>query len=168
MDLKPTRNTGLLKKRRPQKQQTLPFHGKLQYVRNADLMLECEECGLWRLIYAKHKLSSNQHKVVQDLLEEMSFSCSSSLQDLDLPSDLVDEVFIRDLNCSDTIELLYYSAKYDPICIYCAKDEPYSSDKYYPQCSDYKEKPPNRKEITHSVYLLPYMHVHGTQFCIKT
>ena len=109
-------------------------------------MLECEECGLWRLIYAEHKLSSNQRKVVQDLLEGMSFSCGSPLQDLDLPSDLVDEVFIRDLNRSDPIELLYYSAKYDPICIYYAKDEPYSSDKYYPQCSDYKEKPPIAKK----------------------
>jgi hypothetical protein len=124
----------------------LPFHGKLQHVRNADLMLECEECGMWRLIYAKHKLSSNQRKALQDLLEGMSFSCGSPLQDLDLPSDLVDEVFIRDLNCSDPIELLYYSAKYDPICIYCAKDEPYSSNKYYPQCSDCKEKPPIAKK----------------------
>ena len=107
-------------------------------------MLECEECGMWQLIYAKHKLS-NQRKAIQDMLEGMSFSCGSSLQDLDLPSDLVDEVFTRDFNCTDPIEVLYYSAKYDPICIYCAKDEPYSSDKY-PQCSDCKEKPPIAKK----------------------
>ena len=109
------------KKRPPRKQRILPFHGKL-HVRNADLMLECEECGMWRLIYAKHKLSLNQRKAIQDLLEGMSFSCGSPLQDLDLPSDLVDEVFIRDLYCTDPIEVLYYSATYDPICIYCAKD----------------------------------------------
>ena len=42
------------KKKKSSKQRTLPFHGKLQHVRNADLMLECEECGMWRLIYAKH------------------------------------------------------------------------------------------------------------------
>ena len=34
---------------RSKKQRTLPFHGKAQHVRNADLMLECEECGMWRM-----------------------------------------------------------------------------------------------------------------------
>ena len=109
-------------------------------------MLECEECGMWRLIYAKHKLSPRQRKTLQDLLEGMSFSCGSPLQELDLPSDLVDEVFVRDLNCSEPIELLYYSAKYDPICVYCAKEEPFSHEKFYPQCKDCKHMPPMSKK----------------------
>ena len=36
--------------KKSKKQRTLPFHGKLQHVLNADLMLECEECGMWRLV----------------------------------------------------------------------------------------------------------------------
>ena len=101
---------------------------------------------MWRLIYAKHKLSPRQRKTLQDLLEGMSFSCGSPLQELDLPSDLVDEVFVRDLNCSEPIELLYYSAKYDPICVYCAKEEPFSHEKFYPQCKDCKHMPPVSKK----------------------
>jgi hypothetical protein len=38
------------------KQRTLPFHGKLQHVKNANLMIICEECGLWRLVYAIREL----------------------------------------------------------------------------------------------------------------
>ena len=44
------------------KEKTLPFHGKLQHVHNANLMLECEECGMWRLIYAKQSLL--KHSVI--------------------------------------------------------------------------------------------------------
>ena len=107
---------------------------------------------MWQLIYAKCKLSSVQHEPLQDLVEGMSFSCVSPLQELDLLSDLVDELFIGDLNCSDPIELLYYSAEYNPVYVYCAKNEPYSSDKYYPQSKDCKNKPPiARKYITNSV-----------------
>ena len=42
------------------RQRTLPFHGKLQHVNNACMMVECEECEMWRLVYALRKLSSGQ------------------------------------------------------------------------------------------------------------
>ena len=48
----------------------LPFHGKLQHVQNANLMLECEECGMWRLIYAKTKLTKAQSDNLQAALGE--------------------------------------------------------------------------------------------------
>lgn len=32
----------------------------------------------------------------------------------------LDEVYIRDITCADHIEKLYFSAGYEPICIYCA------------------------------------------------
>lgn len=47
-------------KKRSQKQHTLPFHGKLQHVKNADIVVECEECGMWRLVYAKQNLTKGQ------------------------------------------------------------------------------------------------------------
>ena len=52
----------------------LPFHGKLHYIKNANLMLECEECGMWQLIYAKTKLTNAQSANLQAALEAMSFS----------------------------------------------------------------------------------------------
>ena len=59
---------------------------------------------------------------------------------------LVDEVFVRDLNCScaDPIKLLYYSAKYDPICIYCAKDELFTNIILNVKIA--KDKPPIAKK----------------------
>ena len=49
------------------------------------------------------------------------FTSGSSLEELDLPAPLK-EVYVRNVNCADPIEKLYYSAGYDPICIYCATD----------------------------------------------
>ena len=42
-----------LKKRK----ETLPFTASLQHVKNVDIMLQCDECGLWRLLYSQKKLT---------------------------------------------------------------------------------------------------------------
>ena len=39
------------------RRKTLPFSASLQHVKNVDLMLQCEECSMWRLLYSKHKLN---------------------------------------------------------------------------------------------------------------
>jgi len=62
-------------KKRLSKKKTLPFYGKLRHVKNANLMLECEECGMWQLIYTKTKLTKAQSANLQAALEGMSFSC---------------------------------------------------------------------------------------------
>ncbi len=100
---------------------SLPFHGKLQHVKNANLMIECEEYGMWRLVYALRKLNSTQRSSFQNSLSGISFSCGAPLQELDIAPELCDLVFVRTLACGDPIEFLYYTAKYEPICIYCAQ-----------------------------------------------
>ena len=45
------------------------------------------------------------------------------------------------MNCHEPIEALYYSAKYEAICVYCAKPQRFTDEKLYPQCSDCKDKP---------------------------
>ena len=42
-------------KKSSSKQKTLPFHGKLQQVKNANITVQCEECGMWRLVYVTKK-----------------------------------------------------------------------------------------------------------------
>ena len=55
----------------------------------ADLMLECEKCAMWRLVYAKQMLIPSEHKSLEDALNGASFFCGSPLlQDLDLPAEL--------------------------------------------------------------------------------
>ena len=43
--------------KRSKKQKTLPFVASIQHVKNVNLMVQCEECGLWRIVYSKKKLS---------------------------------------------------------------------------------------------------------------
>lgn len=39
------------------KSKKLPFSASVQHVRNVDLMVQCEECEMWRLLYSPRKLS---------------------------------------------------------------------------------------------------------------
>lgn len=128
------------------KHRSLPFHGKLQHVKNANLMIECDECGMWRLVYALRKLNSTQCLSLQNSLSGMSFSCGAPLQELDIIPELRDLVFVRTLACGDPIEVLYYTAKFEPICIYCAQsmDSYDSASENYPQC-DSCDKPAIKK-----------------------
>ena len=47
------------------------------------------------------------------------FSCSSLLQDTELPEGVQDVVFVRSMNCWEPIEALYYSANLITIVIAC-------------------------------------------------
>ena len=93
---------------RPSKQaksKKLPFYANLQHMKNSGLMLMCEECGMWRLLYATRKLSAKEKRVVETSLDGLSFSCGSQLNevDFDLPEDLLSVVFVRDLHCSENL-----------------------------------------------------------------
>ena len=61
------------------------------------------------------------------------------LDDIILPHGL--DISVNDYDCGDHIEKLYYSCRYQPICIYCGEylhgaDEDPST---YPQCRDCEE-----------------------------
>ena len=42
------------------RQKTLPFTAIVQHVKNIDIMVQCEECQMWRLLYSKHKLNASE------------------------------------------------------------------------------------------------------------
>ena len=69
---------------------------------------------------------------LQQLLNDHSYSCAAKLQDLHLGDEFKD-VEIRDRACGDTIEKLYYSAGFEPVCVYCGCDQPFTSPEQYPQ-----------------------------------
>ena len=129
-----------LKAKRSKK--TLPFSASKQHVKNVDMMLQCDECGLWRLLYSKRKLKAEERQLLEQKLDGLMFTCGSCLEDLNLQPPL-NEVYVRDIHCSDPIEKLYYAAGYEPICIYCAAElqpaQVDTSSKFYPQCSDCKQ-----------------------------
>ena len=83
------------------------------------MMLQCDECDSWRLLYSQNKLFHQEWNNLEVALADYSLTCGSPLQDLDLPGKLA-HVYIRDLSRGDPVEKLYYTAKYPPICVYCA------------------------------------------------
>ena len=110
---------------------------------HADMMLMCDECEMWRLVYSRRKLKQNEKKELEKALDGMSFSCGAQLQDSDIPEYLKDVVFVRKMSCEDPIEKLYYSAKFEDMCVYCSGPVPLWSDTeaFYPQCTSCAEKP---------------------------
>ena len=88
------------------KKKTLPFIASIQHVRNVNVMVQCELCGMWRLLYSKHKLNSQATKTLECELENISFSCGADLSTFELPITLK-EVCARQLNCNDPVEKLY-------------------------------------------------------------
>lgn len=119
----------------------LPYYASVQHVKNSHLMVQCTECDMWHIIFSKYKLTKEQRSFLQVTLEDYMYTCGSSLAELNLPEEYKD-VEIRDHDCHDPIERLYYSAKNEPICIYCGENQPYTSDDHYPQCDNCRDKPP--------------------------
>ena len=127
-----------------QTKETLPFSASIQHVKNVDLMLQCDKCAMWRVLYSCFKLTRKERSDLQKVIKGISFTCGAPLQDLELPGHL-NEVCTRELSCGEPIEKLYYTAKYSPICIYCADDVDSVPNDKYPQCSACKGKPEIKK-----------------------
>ena len=128
--------------KRAQKEKTLLFYPSVQHVKNCGLMLMCDECGMWRLIYSKGKLNVDEKERLNSALSRLSFSCGSP-QEAPIPEDLSDVVYVKKSCCHDRVETLYYSANFANICVYCSIDLPpeeHNQD-YLPQCEECKEKP---------------------------
>ena len=77
------------------------------------MMLECEECGMWHLLYAKSKLSVGERTALQQVLDKWSFTCGTQLQDRNLTGCLAD-VYVREMSCNELIERLLGRAGASP------------------------------------------------------
>ena len=93
------------------------------------------------------RLSSAARQQLATTLESLTFTCSASLLDLELPAYL-SNVCVRDLQCYDQVEKLYYSMNYDPICIHCSsEDNLQTAEGYYPQYRECNEKERVPKQV---------------------
>ena len=78
---------------------TLPFAVSLQHVKYMDLMLQCDECGIWRLLYSCHKLTKKEQNDPQITIKDVSFTCGAHLQDLELPGpERLNNVYTRKIS----------------------------------------------------------------------
>ena len=90
-------------------------------------------------------LNARQNLVT--ILDEYTFTCGATLSDLEL-SDSLSDVCVRDLQCYDPLEKLYFSMNYNPICIHCcSEDNLVSVQGCYPQCESCKHKEPVKKRV---------------------
>ena len=129
---------------------TIPFNATQQHVRNVNLVIQCEECEMWRLLFSKSKLNPQSIKNLESILEEISYTCGASFSDVDMPNDLK-SVCIRIHKCFDPVEKLYYSSGFsDVICIYCSKmlsSDDDQSIEAYPQCLNcLSSRPPVKRQ----------------------
>jgi hypothetical protein len=117
------------------KRKASTFSPSQQHVKNVGLLLQCEECDKWRLLFCKHKLTVQEVADLQGILDDVSYTCGTTFDDLDLPGRLTN-VFVKDHNCTECIEKLYYSCGFEPIYVYCASEEVEDSDERLPQCQE--------------------------------
>lgn len=104
------------------KRKSLPFTASIQHVRNVNLIVQCEQCGMWRLIYSPNKLKAEDKRLLERKIDNFAFSCGTTLEELDLPEHM-QNLAVRQLQCEEPVEKLYYSMGYEPICIYCSSED---------------------------------------------
>ena len=129
---------------------SIPFNVTQQHVKNVKLLIQCEECDMWRLVLSKSKLSPQSVDKLSNILDNISYTCGATFSDVLMPDDL-SSVCIRVHKCYDPVEKLYYSCGFtDLICIYCSKTLPSADDltttEHYPQCSNCSSKPPLKRQ----------------------
>ena len=85
----------------------MPFSPSAQFARNVGVVLQCDECLKWRVIYSKTVLKSEQRDELQQLIETLSYTCGSRLQEIERSTTrLTDTIFVKaNLSCEAPIEV---------------------------------------------------------------
>ncbi len=110
-----------------------------QHVNNVGLLVECEECSMWRLLFCKFKLNYQEVCELEKALDDISYTCGMLFAELELPGRLKN-VCVKDHKCYDPIEKLYYACDFELICAHCASVEVENDVSYLPQCTNCQEK----------------------------
>lgn len=113
----------------------------VQHAKNTGLLVQCEECEMWHLVYTSRKLSlADKHKL-SERLQDHTFTCGSNLSHLNLAESQHD-VCVRNMSCYDPVEKLYYSVNnYEPISIYYSSTENLIfCEGIHPQCVNTAQK----------------------------
>ena len=55
---------------------------------NVNVMVQCEDCLSWRLLFSKRKLTHMQRRTLKAILDDVSYSCGASFEDIEFPDGL--------------------------------------------------------------------------------
>ena len=106
----------------------------------------------------KEETNPHSEAAIRESSRSRSFSCGTLLQDYaDLPLDMMDMVFARNLYCNEPIERLYYSAKLRTLFIRVLALE------FDPQCEGCSKKSKIRKAINSTVTLSGPLRKHSSR-----
>ena len=102
------------------------FGPTAQFVRNVGIVIECNECNKWRVLYSKSKLFPIEVSTLERYLDTIQYICGDSFENLG-ESDDVGEIFKKvrvddSLLCDRLMEVAYYSSGlFEDICFRCGK-----------------------------------------------
>lgn len=63
------------------KQKSLPFYATVQHVKNTGLVVQCEECQMWRIVFSKYKLTAEQQVRLNKVLDGFVWYVTLNMQD---------------------------------------------------------------------------------------
>ena len=101
------------------------------------VVLQCGECFKWRVLYSKYSLKKDQREELEQLIEDLDYTCGSIFADIEAEEDSVlNSVYVKaNLTCNSTIEIPYYTAGNAPICYHCgSEDKLQEKEKDFPIC----------------------------------
>ena len=81
----------------------LTFSQTEVHARSVGPVIQCDKFDKWRLMFSERKLSQRQRKQIEDIINDISYSCGTTTEDLVLPDEL-SSVCVRKHDCSDHIE----------------------------------------------------------------
>ena len=118
---------------------------------NIKLVVECEECGKWRVLYSKHVLKKQQVQKIKRELKRLDYSCGSVSINIEADNAALAQIFGRKkLTCGEPIKIPYYGVGHDLICFHCGTVDGLSDvlPDFYPICckclNQKKSKVPTR------------------------
>ena len=96
----------------------VPCPPSAQHARSTGLVIQCDKCRKWWLLYSRKKIVKAQRDELQEIVEMLSYSCGCRLQDIqDTSTEVNQEVFVKaTLSCTSPIEVPYCSPNYKDIC----------------------------------------------------
>lgn len=119
----------------------IPFSPSIQRAKNANVVIQCDECQKWRVVHAEKKLSPDKRIQVLNEIDNLAYTCGSIFQDIiDYEESFLkkNEVYVRkNINCSDGISIHYYGAGNELICVHCGTLDNLverDSQSVYPMC----------------------------------
>ena len=115
----------------------MPFPPSAQYAKNVKVVLQCGECLKWRVLYSKYSLKKDQREELEQLIEDLDYTCGSIFADIEAGEDSVlNSIYVKaNLTCNSPIEIPYYTAGNAAICFHCGDENELQEDETnYPIC----------------------------------